>query len=179
MTFETSTFQITEECYTAIFEALPESCILVQTNAPCYTILAASPEYLAQTGTTKEAIIGKGIFEAFPSNPDDPTDTGINDVRSSLDHVLLHKEPHRLPIQRYDVVGEDGIFSERYWSASNKPVFAPNGDVAYIIHTAEDITALIKSEKREVAHLELQKAYKKIEGSQEELKRFKFMADNA
>jgi PAS domain S-box-containing protein len=180
MTYESSTsFQVSEQCVTGIFEALPASCILLRNDAPRYTIVAASPEYLAQTGTTKEGLIGKGIFEAFPPNPVDPTDTGTNDVRASLDHVRIHKEPHRLPVQRYDVPGEGGSFSEKYWSASNKPVFAPDGRVAFIIHTAEDITALIKSENREVVHQELQQAYKKMEGSEAALKQFKFIADQA
>jgi hypothetical protein len=68
----------------------------------------------------------------------------------SLMHVCLHKASHQLPVQRYDIAGEDGSFSERYWKASNKPVFSPEGEVAYIIHSAEDITAKVKAEKREV-----------------------------
>ena len=80
--------------YRSLFEALPGSCILLKNNAPLFTILASTPEYLNQTGTTKEGIVGKGIFEAFPGNPDDPTDTGTNDLRASLEQVLLQKKPH-------------------------------------------------------------------------------------
>ena len=107
---------------------------MLQNNAPHYTVLAATPEYLAQTGYRKEAIIGKGVFEMSPANPDDPTDTGASDLGNSLEHVRLYKEPHQLPVQRYDIAGENGGFSERYWRASNKPVFSPDGEVAYIIH---------------------------------------------
>ncbi|HVG16147.1 MAG TPA: PAS domain S-box protein, partial [Chitinophagaceae bacterium] len=165
--------------YTSLFEALPGSCILLQNNAPYYSVLAATPEYLAQTGYRKEAIIGKGIFEMSPANPDDPTDTGASDLRDSLEHVLLHNEPHQLPVQRYDVVGADGRFVERYWKASNKPVFSPDGVVAYIIHTAEEITNLVTAGKKEEAHLELQQAYKKIEEREAALQQFKFTADQA
>jgi PAS domain S-box-containing protein len=151
MTYDTSTpFQIPELYYIALFEALPGSCILLQNNPPHYTVLAATPEYLAQTGYRKEAIIGKGVFEMSPSNPHDPTDTGANDLRDSLEHVLLHKAPHQLAVQRHDIAGEDGFFSERYWRASNKPVFSPHGEVVHIIHSAEDITDQVKAEKREV-----------------------------
>jgi PAS domain S-box-containing protein len=77
------------------------------------------------------------------------------------------------------VAGQDGQLIERYWSAINKPVFSPDGRVAYIIHTAEDITALINSEKREEEHQVLQQAYIKVQESEAALKRFQFMADNA
>ena len=131
--------------YTSLFEALPGSCILLKNNAPLFTILASTREYLNQTGTTKDGIVGKGIFEAFPGNPDDPTDTGTNDLRASLEEVLRQKKPHHLPAQRYDVAGDNGTFSERYWKAVNIPVFSPGGDVAYIIHNAEDITVMVKA----------------------------------
>jgi PAS domain S-box-containing protein len=148
-----------DSLYTALFEALPGSCILLQNNAPHYTVLAATPEYLAQTGYRKETIIGKGVFEMSPPNPDDPTDTGARDLRSSLEMVRLHKTSHQLPVQRYDIAGESGSFSERYWRASNTPVFAPRGDIAYIIHEAEDITDQVMAEKREVQIEDIEKAY--------------------
>lgn len=152
--------------YMAFFEALSESSILLQNNAPKYTILAASPEYIAMIGITKDNLIGKGMFEAFPSNPNDLADTGSNDVRGSLELVRLHKKPHQLPVQRYDVAGEDGHLKERYWNAINKPVFSPDGKVAFIIHTAEDITDQIKAKEKDEEHQELVKAYQKIEESQ-------------
>ncbi|HUQ67814.1 MAG TPA: ATP-binding protein [Flavitalea sp.] len=152
--------------YTDLFESLPGSCILLQIDAPHYTILAATPEYCVQTVTTKEYLIGKGMFEAFPPNPDDPADTGTNDVRASLDHVRLYKKPHQLPVQRYDIAGQDGQLIQTYWSAINKPVFSSNGELAFIIHTAENITALIKSEQKEIEYQELHHAFKKVKESE-------------
>lgn len=152
--------------FAALFEALSESSILLQNDAPRYTILAASPEYVAVIGMTKEYLVGKGMFEAFPSNPDDPSDTGFYDVRASLEMVRLQKKPHQLPVQRYDVAGEDGCLIERYWRAINKPVFTSDGEVGYIIHTAEDITDQIKAGAKEKEHQELLEAYRKIEESQ-------------
>lgn len=153
--------------YTSLFEALPGSCILLAANAPRYTILAATPEYLMMTGTTKESLIGKSIFEAFPTNFADPADTGTNDVRASLDLVRLQKTPHHLPAQRYDVKGEKGVFLKRYWKVVNKPVFSPEGELVYILHAAEDITAEVKA-------LKLQAHIKEIEESEQ---RFRLMAD--
>jgi PAS domain S-box-containing protein len=160
MAHEYSTsFQIPELYYTTLFEALPGNYVLVLNDAPKFTILAATPAYLSLTGYTKETLMGKGIFEAFPTNPDDPADTGESNLRASLEYVQLRKEPHQLPVHRYDLQNDDGSFTEKYWSVSNKPVFAPNGELVYIIHTAEDITDRIKAQQREDAIRGIEKAY--------------------
>lgn len=151
-----------EVSYTALFNAMPGSCILLQNNAPDFTIVAVTPGYLSEMGITKKSLIGKGIFEAFPGNPDDPADTGLNNLRISLEHVLLHKEPHYLPTQRYDLPANDGTFSERYWSISNKPVFNSKGEIHYIINTAEDITDQIRA-------TEIEKQIKGFEESERDL----------
>lgn len=164
MTYENRTAtELLEVHYTSLFDAMPGSFILLKNDAPIYTILASTPEYLKQTGTTKEGIIGKGIFQAFPGNPNDPTDTGTDDLRASLEQVRLHKKLHHLPAQRYDVAGEDGSFTERYWRAANKPVFSDDGQVAYIIHNAEDITAQVKT-------AELEHHMKGLEESEQDLR---------
>ncbi|GAA4749172.1 PAS domain-containing protein [Flavisolibacter ginsenosidimutans] len=139
--------------YVRLFEALAGHNLLLAANPPLFTILAASPQRLHDVGMTKEDVIGRPLFEAHPGNPSDPTDNGVSNLRSSLDHVLRYKEIHHLPIQRYDLPNDDGVFTEKYWRASNQPVFNDEGEIAYIIHTAEDITAQIKSAQREI-HME-------------------------
>jgi len=167
MTYETfPLIQIPELCYTSLFEALPGNSILVSIDEPKFTILAATPAYLSQTSYTKEDIIGKGVFEVFPGNSDDPQNTGEKDLRASYQHVLVHKVAHELPLQRYDLKNEDGSFTEKYWKASNKPVLSPDGEIAYILHTAEDITGLVMVKKTQEAHQELQTAYAKLRDSE-------------
>ena len=165
--------------YIKLFDAFPTNHLLLQGNSPHFTILAVTPKHLAETGMKKEALVGKSIFEAYHGNANDPDDDGVSSLRSSLQHVLLHKQPHVVPELRYSVAGENGTFTQRYWSANNSPVFDKQGRVIYIIHTAEEITDKLASEKKDEAHLQLKKAYRQIEDSAEDLKRFKFMADNA
>ncbi|HZH37238.1 MAG TPA: PAS domain-containing protein, partial [Flavisolibacter sp.] len=136
----------------------PGNCILVQNDAPTLTILAATPSYLQETGYTKEAMIGKGIFEAFPVNMESNNTNG-EDLLASYNHVILHKEPHFLPRQRYDLKNTDGSFTEKYWKINNAPVFSPDREVVYIIHTAEDITDQVRAEKRETQIKGIEKAF--------------------
>jgi PAS domain S-box-containing protein len=169
MTYETSTsFQIPEPYYTTLFEAMPGHSVLVQTDDPKFTMLAATPAYLQQVGFTKKAIIGKGIFEVFPSYDSNPGFTGGTDLLlASFQHVVRHKEAHFIPEHRYDLQNKDGNFIEKYWKISNQPVFSPGGEIVYLIHTAEEITAQIKASQQEKAHQELQRVFHHVEESEE------------
>jgi hypothetical protein len=44
------------------------------------TIVAVSDAYLKATMTKREEVLGRGLFEVFPDNPDDPTATGVRTI---------------------------------------------------------------------------------------------------
>lgn len=165
--------------YKQLFDALPGNTILVQTNAPEFTVVAATPAYLHASGHTKETLIGRGVFEAFPANSSDPDQGGDKRLLASFQQVVQHRQAEHMALQRYDLQNRDGSFTEKYWSVTNTPVFAPGGEVAYIIHTAEDITDVVAARKKDEAYRELEASYRKAAENQETLRRFKFMADNA
>ena len=50
--------------------------------------MAASSAYLRATLTRREDLLGRGIFEAFPDDPEDPGATGVINLRASLERVL-------------------------------------------------------------------------------------------
>ncbi|HJW18629.1 MAG TPA: PAS domain-containing protein, partial [Flavisolibacter sp.] len=131
-----------------LFEHIPGNNVLVKVNPPHFTILAVTPNYLKETGKTRNELIGKGFFEAFPKNPNDHTDKGEDDLRASFNEVITKKQEHKLPTQRYDVANTEDSFEERYWNASNIPLFDSKGNIAYIIHTAVEITHLVKAEQQ-------------------------------
>lgn len=94
-------------------------------------------------------MIGKGVFEDFPGNNTDLNNTAGGVLLFSYKHVLKYKELHLLPVQRYDLQNDNDSVTEKYWRASNKPIFYPDGELVYIIHTAEDITAQVKAKSME------------------------------
>jgi PAS domain-containing protein len=83
-----------------LFEATP-ACYLVL--APDLTIVAVSDAYNRATLTTREGLLGRALFDAFPDNPDDPTATGVSNLRSSLERVVRDRRPDKMPIQKYDI----------------------------------------------------------------------------
>jgi len=129
--------------FQALFESAPGLYLVL---TPALTIVAVSDAYLKATMTKREEILGRGLFEVFPDNPDDPAATGVRNLRASLDRVLTHRAPDTMAVQKYDIrrpESEGGGFEERYWSPVNSPVLGADGKVAYIIHRVEDVTAFV------------------------------------
>ena len=129
-----------------LFESAP-GCFLVL--SPNFTIVGVSEAYLAATKTTREGIVGRGVFDVFPDNPDDPEATGVANLSASLGRVLARRRPDRMAVQKYDIPrpdAEGGGFEERYWQPLNCPVLAEDGTVAFIIHSVEDVTDKVRLE---------------------------------
>jgi signal transduction histidine kinase len=127
-----------------LFESAPGLYLVL---TPDLTIVAVSDAYLRATMTRREEILGRGLFDVFPDNPDDPEATGVKNLSASLNRVLQNRVPDAMPVQKYDVrrpAAEGGQFEERYWSPVNSPVFGEGGRVAYIIHRVEDVTDFVR-----------------------------------
>jgi PAS domain-containing protein len=56
--------------FKALFEAAPGLYLVL--TAPDFRIVAASEAYLRATKTERGSILGHGLFEIFPDNPDVP-----------------------------------------------------------------------------------------------------------
>src|SRR5467141_1895110 len=142
-------------CPTPDFQALFQSAPgLYLVLTPDLNIVAVSDAYLRATMTKREAILGRGIFDVFPDNPDDPAATGVRNLRTSLERVLQNKLSDSMAVQKYDIrkpESEGGEFEERYWSPVNSPVLGPNREVLYIIHRVEDVTKFIRLKHQELA----------------------------
>jgi PAS domain S-box-containing protein len=133
--------------FRALFESLPGLCLVLEPDATRNTIVAVSDAYTRQTLTERETIVGRGVFEVFPDNPDDPDTTAGQNSSASFARVIANRAPDTMPVQRHDIrrpPEQGGGFEERWWRPVNSPVFAPNGEVAYIIHCVEDVTSLVR-----------------------------------
>jgi PAS domain S-box-containing protein len=138
--------------FEAVFNAAPGSYLLL---APDLTILAVDEAYLAATMTSREGIVGRPLFEAFPDDPADPGATGVRNLRASLERALATGRPDRMSIQRYPIRRPDGSFEVRYWSPLNTPVRGPGGEVRYLIHWVEDVSELVRLKEESQAAIDL------------------------
>jgi len=129
----------------SLFKSLPGLYVVL---TPDFKIVAASDAYLTASMTTREDIIGRGLFEVFPDNPDDPDATGVSNLRASLQRVLENGTPDAMAIQKYDVRRPDGVFEERYWSPINSPVLDADHQVQYLVHRVEEVTDFVRSKSK-------------------------------
>lgn len=128
-----------------LFESSPDVLLVLLPDAPRFTMVAATDARLEATHATREQTLGRGVFEVFPDNPDDPAATGANNLRASLERVLATKRPDTMAVQKYDIRGPDGAFHVKYWSPKNIPVLSNSGEILYILHRVEDVTELVQA----------------------------------
>lgn len=140
---------------------------------PVLKIIDATDSYLAATLTTREAILGRDLFEVFPDNPDDPNASGVTNLSASLGRVLKLKRPDAMALQKYDVRRPDGGFEEKYWSPLNIPVLDEANEVRFILHRVEDVTQLVRlkqsGEEKDVFVKEQQIAIEHLRAANEAL----------
>ena len=130
--------------FQSLFQCAPGLYLVL---TPDLTIVAASDAYLRATMTSRDAIVGRNLFEVFPDNRDDPASSGVRNLSASLQRVLQNKVPDTMAVQKYDIrrpATEGGGFEERYWSPMNSPVLGQDGEVIYIIHRVEDVTEFVR-----------------------------------
>ncbi|HEX5556915.1 MAG TPA: ATP-binding protein [Gaiellales bacterium] len=159
--------------FRALFEAAPGSFLVLD---PDLRIAAVSDAYVAATMIRRDDVLGRGIFDVFPDNPDDPAASGVGNLRASLERVRKTGRADTMAVQKYDIRrpdSEGGGFEVRYWSPVNSPVLDDLRRVRYIIHRVEDVTEFVqlrergegmeaeilrRSQELQVANAELRKA---------------------
>ncbi len=129
--------------YQSVFNSSPVGEYLLAPT-PAATIFAVNETFLRTVSRKREELVGKGLFEAFPANPDDPQDTGVAALHRSLTRVIATGQPEVMPLQRYPITVQlpDGSkrYEERFWSASNTPIFDTAGSLVCISHRTVDVT---------------------------------------
>ncbi|MEU6814638.1 SpoIIE family protein phosphatase [Streptomyces sp. NPDC046860] len=129
--------------YAAVFQALPGAVALLDTEL---VFVDANLAFLRQAGRSRDQVVGRFLFDAFPPNPGDRGAAGARNLEASLRRVLVKREVDTMALQRYDVESREqrGRWEERYWSPVNAPVFAPDGHIVLLIHRVEEVTELLR-----------------------------------
>lgn len=125
-----------------LFRAVP-GLYLVLSPDRTPVILDASDAYLCATMTERANVVGRGLFDVFPDNPDDPHASGTRNLAESIARAIATRAPDTMPMQKYDVRRPDGSFEERWWAPVNAPILVGD-EVRYVLHRAEDVTELAR-----------------------------------
>lgn len=104
------------------------------------TIVTCNVAYEQRADTTRQKLVGRQIFEAFPGS--DPRQTEL--LRSSFERVLSGGRADHVPYMQYATVRKDNSeFQERYWTVANIPLFNNEGFIGGILHCPGEITDLV------------------------------------
>jgi hypothetical protein len=119
-----------------IFNAIPANYIVLDLD---WNIVAITD--MATGGRPRSGIVGKSQFEVFPDNPEHESGaSGTATMLAALQRVVREKVGHSMPVTRYDVADEHGVFHERHWRPVNEPVLDQAGNVTHVIHGVEEVT---------------------------------------
>jgi signal transduction histidine kinase len=132
--------------FEAIFSATASAYLMLDTSL---TIVGVNDAYLRATERTRESVMGRYVFDAFPTNPSEPGTSGVSILQRSLERVIATGTADHVDMLRFDIPVGTGLnvkFETRYWSPINSPVFDRNGELTHVIHNAIDITRQVESE---------------------------------
>ena len=124
--------------YQKLFETSPVPAVVLDRNL---VVVAVNDAYLGATLTTRESMMGRGLFDALPPDPAQRDAQAV--VRHLLGRVLEKRAPQRLALQRYDVprpAAQGGGYERRYWNAEFTPLFGADGEVEHIRCVVEEVT---------------------------------------
>jgi len=117
-----------------LFEAMPSQYMILDRDL---NYVEANPAYCASVERSRDEIVGRYVFEAFP-----PTGEGGRQIEESIRRVLATGVAETLPLAAYPIPIEGGGFRMKYWSCVHLPLFDEAGEVAYVAQNAVDVTEL-------------------------------------
>ena len=117
-----------------LFRAMPGQYMVLDRDL---VYVDANPAYCASTERTREEIVGRYVFDAFPRTREDS-----RLVEESFRRVLATGQAETLPLVTYPIPAPGGGFQMKYWSLVHLPLFDEHGQVAYVAQNAVDVTEL-------------------------------------
>ncbi len=125
------------------FDASPNPYVLL---TPDLRIAGMNQAYLDVTNTTRGAIVGKPMFDAFNSGPGDEALENVRQVKASLEKARDTRKRDHLAVVRFSIPrrqanGSD-VFEDRFWSATHTPILDDTGEVVLLLQHTTDITEI-------------------------------------
>ena len=132
--------------FSAIFAALPTAYLVMSREL---TILEANQAYLSLLGRTREELIGRYVFDAFPPAPETLDSTGTNPLQLSFERARDTGVPDHMPLFRYEVLDkETGRPVSRAWSLISAPVLDGESRTQLVLQRVEDVSEYLAERER-------------------------------
>lgn len=142
--------------FRALFQAAPAPLLLLA--PPDFLVVAANDALLRTRAGSQQSLVGRSVFDLFADSPDRQA---LDDqLRASLERVLARRLPDTVPAAMLDGTG-DGR-GRRWWTLINSPVLDAQGEVALVIHRAEDVTELLQLRSASEAQAQLDREHQAL-----------------
>lgn len=127
-----------EAAFRDAFHAAEHPRILLDPG-PGLKILDVNARTERVAGATRAQLVGRPFFETFPDNPTEVLADGVSNLAESLRIAAATLQPHAMPVQRYDLRDEDGVYRPRYWAPTNQPILDRVGRLLYLLHESREV----------------------------------------
>jgi PAS domain S-box-containing protein len=125
-----------------LFEHSPNAYVLLDRGL---RLVAANAAYLRVMTIRIEDLLGRYVLDVFPHDPDNPGNANARELRESFERVISTRETDVLAVIAYRVpqqTAEGIVVQERFWSTTHTPLLDDEGEVAYILQHAVEVTEL-------------------------------------
>lgn len=140
---------LTSSIYSTVFRSAPIGCYLLSTT-PEIIILDVNDSLLNDVSFKREDMVGRPLFEVFLPDPEGSGDNGVEALRKSIAEAVATGRPQTLQAQRFPIprtLGNGEIrYEERFWNASNTPIFDEHGKMVCIYHATIDVTQQVRAQ---------------------------------
>jgi PAS domain S-box-containing protein len=116
-----------------LFAALPGAYLAL---TPDLRVTAASDGYLALTRQTRESLLDRGLFQAFPDSTSGAAGDSADAVKRSVEQVVAQARPDVCTALRYDGTAAGAGAT---WRMTHSPV-VEGGRVVSVLHHVEPVT---------------------------------------
>ena len=133
--------------FQSLFEAAPDLLVVLDASDE-HRFVAASDAYLESILTSREAIMGRPVFEVFPDDMDDPSAASHVALRAALGRVRENGVAETLPIYQYNIrraETDGGGWEERHWQTSVRLV--TGGAERFLLLRTENVTRQVLTDR--------------------------------
>ncbi|CCH88310.1 putative PAS/PAC sensor protein [Modestobacter italicus] len=152
--------------FAAMFSSLPTAYLVMD---PDLVIVEANPAYLQLLGRTRDELVGRYVFDAFPPAPDALDVDGTNPLQTSFETARDTGEPDVMPLFRYEVLDQvTGRSVPRAWSLISSPVLDDAGRTQLVLQRVEDVSEYL-AERERIAEAGPSSSWARLDGLEADL----------
>ena len=131
------------EAATLLLDRSPSPMLLF---APDLTLIYANDAHARMTGKPVAEILGRKMFDAFPSNPSESAANAEIAIQAAVDEIVRTGEPFEIEEQQHDIPNASGSYEQRFWSMVHWPI-AEEGKTVAILQRSQDVTDQVRARR--------------------------------